>query len=215
MKYRIWASALHSPVQVSYALSELGVSHTLNSGGRKMRVTKAKVQPYAVHVTTVLRDYRANTVNFIVSSGAELATTNYPRLKDKLDIVEAVREALLSEKSVVPTVKVVSPMDYVHQVAKPSLLNKIQTQIYKIQPYGLRKQTQQLVLAYMASKITKAQIKKALSDNLKHEALLPLILSADSLRDAVARLPAETAEAVAADTGHPTFELLYLSKERK
>lgn len=215
MRYRVWASARYSTVELSFALSKLGVSHTINTGGRKMRVTKAKEQPMAVHVTSVLKDYKENTVNFIVASAAELATTNYLRMKDTQDLCAMVKTALLDEKMIVPTVKSVSPIEYVNQVAKPSLLNKIQTEIYRIQPYGLRKQTQQLVLAYMASKLTKAQIKKALADNLKHETLLPLILSADSLRNAVARLPAETPEAIAADTGHPTFEILYLSKERK
>ena len=217
MKYRIWGSPYHSSVELSYALSNLNVSHTITSGKKTVVVNKGKVQPLAVHVTPNLRDYREGAVNFIVASAAELSMTNYPLIGYRDDLVAAVKAALTKShlSAIVPVIKEISHIDYVNQIAKPSLLNKIQTQIHRIQPYALRKQTQQLVLSYLKSNISETQIKRALSDNLKHEELLPLVLSASPLRAAAARLATEPVEKVAAETGFPTFELLYISKERK
>lgn len=214
-KYRIWGSVMFAPLAISKTLASLNVSHTIRSGSRLMRVNKGYEQPLAVHVTESLTDYREGTVNFIVSSAAALASTNYPVLKGDID--KCVKAALLSRTLIVPEIRVISYMDYVDQVAKPSFLNKIQTQIYKIQPYKLRKEIQQLVLAYLASKVPKKKIKTVLADNLKLEELLRLIVSeeAGNLRAAVARTNSEGADAVSSDTGFPTFELLYLSKERK
>jgi hypothetical protein len=217
MKYRIWGSVSHSPIAISYALAKLRVSHTLVSGKRTLVVDKKREQPVPVHVTPHLKDYRKGTVNFIVASAAELATTNYPLLSTLHtdSLIDEVREALLKRVEIVPAVTEMLPIDYVNQVAKPSLLNKIQTQIYKIQPYSLRKTTQHLVLGYLKSEISESKIRKALADNLKHEELLPLVLAARPLREAVARLAQEPLEKVAAESGYPTFELLYISKERK
>lgn len=214
MSYRIHATPRYSPWEISQALASLRVTHTVTSNRRTVRVNRRLAQPLAVHVTDDICGYRKGAVNFIVASLAELELTNFTPLTQK-PLEAAIKEALLVKTTIVPEVRNLSAIDYVNMVAKPSLLNKIQTEIYKIQPYGLRKQTQALVLDYLNSRISKKGLRNALSNNLKHEALLPLVLSAESLRNAVARLAKETPEVIAADTGHPTFELLYLSKERK
>lgn len=214
MTYRIYGTSKHSPLQISHALSALRVSHTLTVNRETRIVNKKRPQPRAVHVTDELAGYRKGAVNFIVASLAELGMTNYMPLAYQ-DLTDALKCALLSDSTINPKITKLSELDYVNLVAKPSLLNKIQTEIYKIQPYALRKQTQQTVLDYLNSRVSKKGLRDALSNNLKHETLLPLVLSAESLRNAVARLDKETPEEIAADTGHPTFELLYLSKERK
>lgn len=213
MIYRIYGTARYSTWELSNTLRSLRVSHTVTTGKKTLRVALGHPQPRAVHVTDELEGYRKGAVNFIVSSLAQLQTTNYLPLSG--NVAEAVKAALLSKATITPEVKKLTALDYVNMVAKPSLLNKIQTEIYRITPYALRKQTQQVVLDYMNSRLSKKGVKEKLSSNLKLEGVLELVLSADSLRNAVARLPNESVEQVAADTGHPTFELLYLSKKRK
>jgi hypothetical protein len=183
--------------------------------GIRARIKKPFDQPMPVHVSDSVKDYRAKTVNFIVASLAELSLTNFTSLQIEDNLLSSLKAALTKPVFIKPTFKVLTSMDYVNQVAKPSLLNKIQTEIYKIQPYALRKQTQVIVLDYFNNRISQRQLKQMMSNNLKQEAILPLLMQAQSLRDAVARLGKETVEEVAASTGHPTFELLYLSKERK
>lgn len=214
MTYRIYGTARHSTWELSNILRSLRVSHTVTTTKKTVKVNLGHPQPRHVHVTDELEGYRKGAVNFIVSSLAQLQTTNYFPL-DANNLTQAVKAALLSKETLTPEVAHLSAMDYVNMVAKPSLLNKIQTEIYRITPYALRKQTQQIVLDYLNSRLSKKGVKNKLSSNLKLEGVLELVLSADSLRDAVARLSSETVEQVAADTGHPTFELLYLSKTRK
>lgn len=212
--YRIFCTSMYSPIEISYALAKLKVSHQLNANGTLLSMKKGSVTKG--YISSNCRDYKKDAVNFIVSAGAELALTNFIPLATDVPLLKAVSAALKSDLKITPEIKQMDALDYVHQVAKPSLLNKIQTEIYKISPYQLRKQTQAQALAYLANKMSKRHLVRALSDNLKHEQLLPLLLAADSLRDAVAAVQAGgSVEEVAKQTGHPTFELLYISKERK
>ena len=212
-KVCVYSTSMYSPLEISYALSRLNVSHVLECRGVRKKITRPKPQPKAVYVTDSLTNYRPEAVNFIVSCIAELGLTNYTPLSSGT-LEDVLKDALIKQVEIVPSVTVMSDMDYVNAVAKPSILNKIQTEVYRLNPYALRKQTHAIVLDYLNSKISKRKLKEVLSRNLKQEALLPLLLSADSLRNAVARLSKETPEEIEADTGHPTFELLYLSKER-
>lgn len=220
-KYVAFCTSAYSPLEISISLRRLNVSHTRSINGESRKINRKLSQPMPVHVSDYVTDLRPKTVNFIVAAKAELSLTNYvdlSTLKDRgSDLDSLLAYALTNLRWVVPSVQILSPMDYVNQVAKPSLLNKIQTEVYKIQPYALRKQTQALILDYLNSRVSDRQIKQAMSNNLKLELILPMVLEAKSLRDAVARLKIgkETVEEVALATGHPTFELLYISKERK
>jgi hypothetical protein len=100
-------------------------------------------------------------------------------------------------------------------VAKPSLLNFIQTEMYKINPYALRKQTQAMILQFFNSQVATTTMIRFLQRSLKQDTLIPLIYQGVPLREAVARLKNETIEDVAKTSGYSTFELLYLSKVRK
>lgn len=215
MKSKVWATSIYSPMEISEALRKLKVSHVLSTGRRELVFDSKRKQPSPVRIASDLNDVSLTSINFIVASIAELNLTNYKMLP-RIELTEALKTALQDKSTIKPKVRVLSPIDYVEQVARPSLLNKVQTEIYKIQPYALRKQTNAIVLSYLNSKISKKKLRKLLADNLKHEALLPLLLSADSLRDAVAEVAkGQAVEQVAEASGHPTFELLYLSKERK
>ena len=213
-KCSVYCTSWYSPLEISHTLSKLSVSHTINVGRKIRFVNRKREQPLAVHVTQDVKDTRKG-VNFIVAAAAELELTNYSALPADMPLIDTLLDALIEAKMIIPKVVRRTSMDYVNLVAKPSLLNKIQTEIYRIQPYQLHKQTQLIVLDYFNSRVSVRQLKTLLADNLKHAALLQLLLKATSLRDAVARLKKESLEDVAATSGHPTFELLYISKERK
>ena len=213
----IWATTQYSTWQLSDALTQLRVSHSIKEGARSpARVIDCKkAQPKWVHLTTNVKNFRRTSVNFITASHAELSYTNFPRLPTSDDFLEVLKYALQYPVSVVPEVKQLTNLDYVELVAKPSLLNNIQTLVYKIQPYALRKEVQKLILQYFNSQISLRGVEHNLKRSFKTVGLIPYLREGVGLKTAVARLKAETVEAVAADTGFETFELLYLSKERK
>jgi hypothetical protein len=169
-------------------------------------------QPRWVHIGADPRDLRKGSVNFIVASHAELSRTNYPLLTSADP--ESVCSALLSATMVVPTIKVMKAMDFVNEVSKPSVLNGIQTHVYKIQPYSLRKEVQGLIIGYFQSKVSKQTMTRSLQRSFKTEPLIPLLLAAANIRDAVAMLKGSDVDTVSQLTGVQTFELLYLSKDR-
>lgn len=214
----VFATPLYSSWQLSDALTQLRVSHSVCAKRKTqppMVRNLRRQQPRWVHVTTDVRDIKSGSVNFITASYAELSLTNYPRLREDLgDIDATLRHALNNLVSTVPRVESRQPMDYVNEVSKPSLLNNIQTQLYKIQPYSLRKETQASVLSYFASKTSRNKIVRELERSFKTTGLIPLIDEGAKLRDAVARLKQEPLELVAEQTGISTFDLLYLSKVR-
>lgn len=219
----VFGTARYSPFELSVTLKDLRVSHTYKvRASVPNRVCVEKMvncgypQPHWVHVTDSLDFLKEGAVNFISAAFSELALTNIPSLS-VLSLEKAIKDALANDakQSVLPQVEELSPMDYVNIVAKPSLLNCIQTTVYKINPYALRKEIQEMILNFLNSRVSIAQMKNTLKGNLKLEQLIPMIMEALPLRDAVARLKTESLEAVSLDTGFPTFELLYISKVRK
>jgi hypothetical protein len=103
--------------------------------------------------------------------------------------------------------------DYVNAATKPSFLNHIQTSIYKIQPYGLRKEVQAMCIAYLAGGTSLAVLKRKLRSNFKLEDLAKLMLAekAKQLKDAVALLKGLPVDQVAKKTGFEQFELNYVA----
>jgi hypothetical protein len=215
----VFATPVYSLWQLSDALGQLRVSHSVYTQRKTQPPLVRNLrrpQPKWVHVTSDVRDIKSRSVNFITASYAELSLTNYPKLREDLgDLDSALRHALNNLVSIVPRVDTKQPMDYVNEVSKPSLLNSIQTQIYKIQPYSLRKETQALVLGYFASTISRNKVVRALERSFKTAGLIPLMDEGYGLRAAVARLKQEPLEVVAEQTDISTFDLLYLSKVRK
>lgn len=214
MNCRIYATSFHSVFDISDGLRRLKVSHSVVNRGRIKHVDLGFKQKLPVRVGNDVNSWDPKSVNFIVSSMAEISLTNFPRLGTG-DVQEDLSTALNSGPSVIPCVKTMGMHDYVNWLAKPSILNKIQTEVYKIQPYSLRKQTQALVLDFFNSRISVKRMLASLQDNMKHDGLASCIPDAVYLRDAVARLQTEDLTKVSLETGVPTFELLYLSKIRE
>lgn len=209
----IYGCCKFSALEISYALFDLNVSHTRLIGKGKKFVDRHKAQPKSVVVTDSWKSLDASSINFISAPLADLGLTNVPLIAGPLP--DSLKQALLEAKSTKVIRQQPQFLDYVNMVAKPSVLNKLQTEIYKVNPYKLRQETQSIMLDYFNSRISKHQLKQLLTKSLRQESLLPLFKEAEPLRVAVAMLSRNTPEQVEALTGIPTFELLYISKERK
>lgn len=214
-KVAVWGSVAHSEWDISDALRELRVSHTVDPRDKTKACQIVSVgypQPKHVHVTTTLKTMMPQAVNFIVASYGALGDTNIPNLPftSARGLGEALKVALLSAQTTSIRVTKLSPVDYINQIAKPSLLNKIQTEILRIQPYALRKEVQAMMLDYFNSRIAKKTIISFLNRSLRLERLRDTILLGDDLRAAVALLSQMDAEAVQGQTGVPSFDIMYL-----
>ena len=145
------------------------------------------------------------------------SNANYVEYKDNNTIKTILK---LSLKSKLPnnwklTVVEDNIMGYVKIASKPSFLNFIQTEIYRITPYALRKNVQGLVIAYLDSNVPFKTLKSKLQSSYKLNTLLEL--AADSkalnLRKAVAAFKSsKNLEATALEYGVETFEILYVTR---
>jgi hypothetical protein len=103
--------------------------------------------------------------------------------------------------------------DYVNHATKPSFLNNLQTAIYKIAPYDLKKKIQTSIIGYLAGTVSKTSLMAQLNANLKLDTLRRLMLDpkATELKDAVAMYAkTKSIEVVTATTGFESFEILYI-----
>jgi len=210
----VYGTSTHSLFELSDALVELGITHTITEGRHVCTKGPGNKQRKPVYLFNRVNCWRPESVNFIVASVSELSLTNFARLRGA-SAKEDVEEALTEGKLLVPKVNSLGDADYINCLAKPSLLNKIQTEVYRIQPYSLRKSVQALVLDFFNSRLSVKAMQAALQDNLKCDTLRQLLVEALYIRDAVTRLDKEDLNFVSVDTSVPTFELLYLSKLRK
>jgi hypothetical protein len=220
----------YSPIQVSEFLRRLRMSHTVEGGIRQSYTVDGlcKEQPVWPVIVDKVKAIpkvscdRGHSVLFVCDSRAALSTTNlsislWPdhRSPDtlaafKTSLVIASKNAegwdLISKEP--------STLDYVNSATKPSLVNKLQTEVYKLTPYSLRKEVQQLMIAYLAGTASYSAMHKKLKSSLKLQRLAELLHlpKAKELREAVLMLGNSSVEEVAKKTGFETFELLYLSR---
>ncbi len=106
-----------------------------------------------------------------------------------------------------------SIIEYVNLATKPSFLNNMQTEIYKITPYALRLEVKALIIGYLAGVESRAKLIAKLKTSLKLNNLLALIMDSKTplLKEAVALFNrTQDIEATAKATGFETFEILYV-----
>src|SRR5690606_38027543 len=65
--------------------------------------------------------------------------------------------------------------DYVNEATKPTLLNHIQTALYKITPHELKKEVQKMVISYLAGKESKTRLFDKLKSSYKLDTLRELM----------------------------------------
>lgn len=214
-----WATPRFSVWELSNALSNLQVSHSFRVTNLTdpTVVNRGKPQPMWVHVTPNIADVQEGSVNFISAAYAVIGMSNIPTFPDPDQYnLELALKVMLESRRPPTKISVNEPraLDYVAMVSKPSLLNEIQTLIYKIQPYSLRKETQAMVLRFFQGKISRNAIVYFLRKSFKTAELISPIERGSTLREAVAASKVESVEAVAKRTGISTFDLIYLGKER-
>jgi hypothetical protein len=222
----------YSTIQMSECLRDLRLSHTIEGGFIRHMVCTVdglcKEQPVwpivvdRVKAIPKLRTNKSHTVLFVCDSRAALATTNLDRIlwpeQRSTNFGDDLKLALIKARRQTEDWTLVNneptTLDYVNSATTPSFVNKCQDAIYKITPYALRKEVQQLLIAYLAGTASYTALNKKLKTSLKLQTLSDLMHTpkAKELRDAVAMLSKTSVEEVAKKTGFQTFELLYLSR---
>jgi hypothetical protein len=219
-KIAIWSSSAYSEWDISDALASLRVTHTLDPRDKTKptrTIDMGQPQPRQVHVTHTLKTVKPHAVNFIVASYGALSVTNIPSLpfSASAGLNEALKIALMSPQLTGVKVSKLTPVDYINTIAKPSLLNKIQTELLRIQPYSLRKEAVAHVLGYFNSRISRRTMMSFLNTNLRLDKLKEVVLMGDELKAAVAMLATHDAETIQSMTGVPSFDIMYLSSAGK
>lgn len=220
----------YPPLQVSEALHELNMSHSIAGSIRSQRITYdglSTQQPvWPVIVDSIesmlkVRTKRDRLVYFICDSRAALATTNiYRNLWPENragDLRTGIKNALVTSRNLnqwTLTRDETTITDYVNIATKPSILNDIQSAFYKINPYSLRRETQLLCIGYLSGYASFTEMKRNLTSNFKLERIYKLMVDerAKALRQATMMLSSMKVEEAAKLTGFDTFELLYISK---
>lgn len=213
MKCEAYGTSMFSLAEISDALRYLNVEHVLRlkaSCSAELKVPGKGTSYSRVVLTDDLTRVQANAVNFISASIAELSLTNAARLQ-ALQIEDAVAEALKRGSVIEFTYKELTAIDYVDMIAKPSKLNAIQTELLRVQPYSLRKEANKAIIEYFRGGSLKA-MQQVMNKSSKLSRLAFHVKSNTELRGAVMRLKNESAEHVSADTGIPSFELLYVTR---
>jgi hypothetical protein len=218
---------LASPMQLSAELSALNVSHIVvnNSLRAEPRLKelgfKQPALPIVVPSLTIFRRQQLTyerQIMFVCGPLAELQTTNIRVIKDwRSHLRKALEYAIANPlppdwKLVIsePTME-----DFVHKATKPSFLNHVQAELYRITPYDLRKSVQALVISYLGGTESAAKLRAKLASSYKLDRLRELMKDpkCQVLRQAVAdyrKIGDE--EKVAKAHGVETFEIMYLFK---
>lgn len=215
-EFHVWATSRYSLWDLSLALRTLNVTHTVESEySRKIkRVNMRKPQPMAVHLTYKLDGFQSDAVNFISAAVGALVDTNFKSFPSP-DLESSLKQILTTSVPIVPAIIKRDAANYVENLAKPSLLNTLQTEVNRIQPYDLRKKVQAKALDFFNSRISIRDMVLFLESSMKTERLLPLFRAGVPLRKAVAMLKISTVAEVESATGFSSFELLYLTKAGK
>ena len=151
----------HSPIEVSEGLKRLRMSHTIAMGIRYLEMdvdglcAEQPLWPIVVDYRNLnkVQAERTPSVLFVVGSRSALAETNIRRDLWRNDVGEPrgiehdLRKALesIDPLSMTPwacTRNTMSLSDFVSVASKPSFLSHIQTALYRINPYPLRKEVQ-------------------------------------------------------------------------
>lgn len=220
----------YTPIDLSEILRSLNISHTL-AFYAATRYTQIDVdglcheQPAwpiiidGIRCIPKINSDKNKLIYFILDVKEQLSLCNFQQ--DLLDIPKHRFQTQL-KKALIQSIKMPqewflntkdhSILDYIEKATKPSFINELQTKIYKITPYSLRKEIQICILNYLAGNLSQAVLKNELKQSLKSEELLQLMLSdkAKGLREAIKRIKDEPLEEVAKASGFEPFELRYV-----
>jgi hypothetical protein len=224
-----------SPYELSDMLRHIRMSHTLVGGFvRTLHLTvdglcsQQPVWPVVIDkVKTIKKVHikKDHRVYFVCDSRAALAATNirkdcWPEIRNAT-VEDSIVRALLVSKAgkgdwVLKTTDL-SIEHYVDIATKPSFFNNIQTQLYRITPYGLRKEVNLMCVSYLAGATSWMVLKRKLKSSLKLVQVLELMdtQKARDLREAVRQARSADVEVVAKATSFETFEILYVLRSHE
>lgn len=157
---------------------------------------------------------------FVCDSLSSIQLCNIQQIKSD-DLKSNIKKALIYAVSnpIVGgwklTSKEPSIEEYVNAVSKPQILNEIQTSIYKIAPYALRKEVQALVISYLANDVQQSQLKFKLQSNYKLAEILDICCSdkAINLRKAVLAFnKCGNIDLVSNEYSIASFQILYITR---
>jgi hypothetical protein len=161
-------------------------SNLSSNSNSNLSANSTQPKQIKAHVAGSFSAIREGVCNFIVCCYAEAARAKCQQLPNKGDLLSIVRYAVNCEveQNFVLT-PAMSPLEYVAEVAEPSLLSDIQTLLLKVNPYDLRKQAERIMILALAGKTPLGEAKARLENNLKTAAMAPFLTQAARLRSAV------------------------------
>lgn len=220
---------LASPLDISINLADLGISHSLISNTLRAEATEKEHSdtqpgwPIVLPSLKFLPRYqcdRRRQILFVCDSLAQLSLCNI-RILDPRDMRYSLRRSLEHalanpfEKDWKLEVREPTFAEYVTSSTKPSFLNGIQTELYRITPYDLRKQVQALVIGYLAGVEPRKKLWDKLNSTYKLDRLKVVLNDpkCSQLKQAVGLyIRGGDLETISMEYSCPTFEILYLSK---
>lgn len=218
---------LASPMDVSNALSSLNVSHGMVSSSLRSEVSevhhglKQPSWPIVLPSVKAVQRFKASRksqILFICDSLAQLSLCNVRVMKPqdlKVGLVAALEYAIENPVTWKLEMRTISFDEYVTANTKPSFLNGVQTELYRITPYDLRKSAQAVVIGYLAGAESRKNLMAKLNSSYKLDRLKALLTDpkCTELKEAVAEYgKTQNVELAAEKYKVATFEILYLSK---
>lgn len=214
-----------SPLEISAALTQMRTSHVVIDNSLVARPSVVDLlyqQPAWPVILPNLKAFRRYSLTYerqilyVCGSLAELSATNLRVIKDwKASLDLSLKHAVVNEFAADWGLDIQEmPIEgYVDIATKPSFLGDVQTLLYRITPYALRKEVQELFIAYLAGIASYTKLRAKLVSSYKLDDLKKLLADprCAELRNAVA-LAKKTGdvENVANQTGVEKYEIMYL-----
>jgi hypothetical protein len=221
---------LASPLQISAAMTALRVSHVVIDSSLRARPTVVEnaakqpawpvIMPNIKAVGRHWLDYQQQIL-YVCGSLAELQSTNLRIIKDwRTNLAASLKHAVVNpfaedwkfSSNEMPI------EDFVHVATKPSFLNHVQNEIYKLTPYDLQRTVRHLILGYLSGTESYTKLRQKLNSSFKLERLKALMADPQCavLKSAVQDYrKSHNEELVAKAHGVETFEILYIVKASK
>lgn len=224
--------------EICQTLSQMNKSYEIY--GKKFNeykqvLAKSTRQVFPIYVVDSLKRAKKlisrNTLSsglmIICDSHPALQKTNtskllYPGIKLKQAIAKAIAECKdkkQNKKHVQLQVDALKLKEVLKVATTYSFLNGIQTALYKITPYSLRKNTQIAIISYFYGDLPYTRLITHLESSNKLKTLLELCKDkqAKALREACieARQNPEKVEKIAKASGFASFEIVYIIKSHR
>lgn len=236
--YGIYGIYHKSVYEICQTLSQMNKNYEIY--GKKFNeykqvLTKSNRQAFPIYVIDSLkrakklisRNSLSSGLMIICDSHPALQKSNtskllYPGLKLKQAISKAIsecRERKQNKKHIYLQVDALKLKEVLKVATTYSFLNGIQTALYKITPYSLRKNTQIAIISYFYGDLPYAKLITHLESSNKLKTLLELCKDkqAKALREACieARQNPGKIEKIAKASGFASFEIVYIIKSHR